>query len=70
MLAQMARTTDPGELQTLAQALQALPVKLTEAQAQRALQPLLLGMDPSRFQPDWALPTLAKAVQALPAESH
>ena len=41
MLKQIGQTTDPDALQALAQALQALPAKLTEAQASQALDPVL-----------------------------
>ena len=41
VLKQIGQTTDPDALQALAQALQALPAKLTDAQASQALDPVL-----------------------------
>ena len=41
MLKQIGQTTNPYALRALAQALQALAAKLTEAQASQALDPVL-----------------------------
>jgi hypothetical protein len=62
-LQQLGETTDPDALQALAKALQALPAKLSEAQAQQALGPLLeqIGKTTDRD----ALRALAQALQAM-----
>ena len=53
-------------LQALAEALQALPAKLTEAQAQQALAPLLEQI--GKTTDPYALKALAEALQALAAK--
>jgi TIR domain len=65
VLKQIGQTTNPNALLALARAVQALPVKLTEAQASHALDPVLkqIGQTTNPF----ALLALARAVQALPA---
>ena len=66
MLKQIGETTDPDALRALAQALQALPAKLSEAQASQALDPVLkqIGQTTNPL----ALEALAQALQALPAK--
>ena len=66
MLKQIGQTTDPDALQALAQALQALAAKLSEAQASQALEPLLKQIGQTT-DPD-ALQALAQALQALAAK--
>jgi hypothetical protein len=60
---QIGQTTDPDALRAQAQALQALPAKLSEAQAGQALEPLLKQMG-QRNHPD-ALAALAEALRRL-----
>jgi len=64
VLKRIDQTTDPFNLRGLARTLQALPVRLSEAKAQQALDPMLkqIGQrtDPSELQ------ILAQALQALP----
>ena len=65
MLKQIEQTTLPYPLEALAQAVRALPVKLTEAQASQALDPVLKQI--GRTTDPKALLALAQALQALPA---
>jgi hypothetical protein len=58
------RTDDPKVLLALAKALQALPAKLSDAQASQALEPVLKQIGQRTDDPD-ALLALAKALQAL-----
>ena len=66
MLKRIGQTTNPDALEALAQALQALPAKLSEAQASQALDPVLKQIGQTT-DPD-ALLALAQALQALAAK--
>jgi hypothetical protein len=66
LLQQIGSTTDPSALEALAQALRALPTKLTEAQAQQALDPLLHQIGKTTNHN--ALQALAHALRALPTK--
>jgi ABC-type transporter Mla subunit MlaD len=66
VLKQIGQTTKPEALRALAQALHALPAKLTEAQASQALDPVLKQIGQTT-EPD-ALRALAQALHALPAK--
>ena len=63
---QVGKTTNPDALRELVQALQALAAKLTEAQAQEALAPLLQQIGKTT-NPD-ALRELVQALQAVAAK--
>jgi hypothetical protein len=65
-LMQIGKTTDPNALLDLAKALTALPVKLTDAQAQQATEPPLLQIGKTT-DPD-VLRALVKALTALPVK--
>ena len=73
MLKQIEQTTLPYPLEALAQAVRALPVKLTEAQASQALDPVLkqIGQTDSfeftrmHLADPFVLAATAKALQAL-----
>jgi hypothetical protein len=62
----MKDTTDPDALRVLAQAVQPLPAKLTDAQAQAALDPVLTAMKDTTDRD--ALRELTEAYQALAAK--
>jgi hypothetical protein len=65
-LGQIGLTTDPNTLRALAQALHALPAKLSEAQAQRALDAVLRGIGQTTYPDERS--TLAQALLALAAK--
>jgi hypothetical protein len=66
VLKQIDQTTDPNALQVLAQALQALPVKPSEAEAGQALYVVLKQI--GQTTDPVALRALAQALQALPVK--
>jgi hypothetical protein len=62
-LLQKIQRTDPGGIPAVAQAIQALPAKLTDAQAQEALDAMLQQI--SQTTDSHTLEELAQATQAL-----
>jgi len=62
----MSQTADPNDLGALAQAIQALPAKLSDTQAQAAIEPVLTAI---KATTDFdALRALSQALQALAAK--
>ena len=68
ILASIKQTTEPDDLRDLVQALQALPVKLTDAQAQNVVDLILSGIKQHRNNGYDSLLSFAAALKALPAK--
>ena len=68
LLRQIGQTDSPLAVAALAQAVQALPAKLSEAQTSQALGPLLRQI--GQTHNPWALTALAGALRALPPEAE
>jgi hypothetical protein len=66
VLKQIGQTTDPDALRALAQALQAVPAKLSETQASQALEPVLRRIGQTTDRDTLRAP--AEALQALAAK--
>jgi hypothetical protein len=66
VVSDMSQMTDPDAFRALAHALQALPAKLSDTQAQAAIESVLAAIKSTTNPYD--LRTLAEALQALPAK--